>query len=256
MLTAADTAYAIAFVRARESQRPAAERLFEDPYAHIFDEAGAHAREGTQRFIELPFFVDAVRLRTRAMDDVVVGALDAGLRQVVLLGAGFDMRGSRLPEIAGVGAAVFEIDFAAQLAKKTQVLTAAGVDVPAHVKHVPCDFGAPDFDVSLAQDLAAAGFRSGAGAVFLWEGVIAYIDAAAVDRTLRFVAHIGGPRTRLAFDFAPMAFDPPAEPRTRAAGFARFEQTSLDELWRRYLPGAPHPNASALFIGLAHVDAA
>ena len=36
MLTRADTAYSIAFVRAMESERPVAERLFEDPYAAFF----------------------------------------------------------------------------------------------------------------------------------------------------------------------------------------------------------------------------
>src|SRR5689334_13062137 len=100
MLTAADTAFSIARVRMMEGERPAAERLFEDPYAEVFSAAGAHAAEGTKRFLELPFFVDAIRLRTRFIDDVVRDALRAGVDQIVLLGAGFDARGLRLPEIA------------------------------------------------------------------------------------------------------------------------------------------------------------
>jgi O-methyltransferase involved in polyketide biosynthesis len=58
MLTASDTAFSIAHVRALEGDRPPEERLFEDPYAAIFSAAGAHAAEGIRRFVEAPFFVE------------------------------------------------------------------------------------------------------------------------------------------------------------------------------------------------------
>ena len=48
VLTVADTAFAIAVVRADEADLPSAERLFEDPFAQIFASAGAHAAEGTK----------------------------------------------------------------------------------------------------------------------------------------------------------------------------------------------------------------
>lgn len=253
-LTAADTAFAIAFVRADEMRRSPSERLFEDPFARIFDAAGDHAREGTKRFIELPFFLDAVRLRTRALDEVVREALAAGTKQIVLLGAGFDMRAHRMPEIAASGATVIEVDLLSQLERKRDLLEAAGVSIPAHVKVVASDFSASAFDVTLARDLERAGFRKNEAAVFVWEGVIAYLDADAVDRTLRFVATAAGAGTRLAFELVPMAFDPPAEIRTKSAGFSRFQQISFDALWRKWLPGEPHPNAASLFVGVAFVD--
>src|SRR6516162_8681907 len=96
----ADTAFMTAAVRAEEAARPEAERLFEDPYAAVFAAQGAHVAEATQRFLDLPFLRDGVRLRTRYVDDAVREGLAAGLRQVVLLGAGFDARGLRMPEIA------------------------------------------------------------------------------------------------------------------------------------------------------------
>jgi O-methyltransferase involved in polyketide biosynthesis len=40
MLTVEDTAFSIAVVRADEARRPVAERLFHDPYASMFAEAG------------------------------------------------------------------------------------------------------------------------------------------------------------------------------------------------------------------------
>src|SRR4249920_3628137 len=93
--TVADTAFSIALVRAEEGNRPDGEQLFADPYASAFAAAGAHVAEGTQRFLDLPFFRDGVRLRTRFLDDSVRDGLAAGLDQVVLLGAGFDARGLR-----------------------------------------------------------------------------------------------------------------------------------------------------------------
>src|ERR1700690_1707782 len=88
------------------AQRPPSERLFEDPYASFFAAAGAHAHESTQRFLDLPFFRDGVRLRTRYIDDAVREGLNAGLDQVVLLGAGFDARGLRMAGVDARGASV------------------------------------------------------------------------------------------------------------------------------------------------------
>jgi hypothetical protein len=46
MLTVADTAFAIAAVRAEEASRPPDERLFEDPYAALFRAGVAMPRRG------------------------------------------------------------------------------------------------------------------------------------------------------------------------------------------------------------------
>jgi methyltransferase (TIGR00027 family) len=255
MLTVADTAYAIAAVRAQEGDRPPGERLFTDPIAAIFCAAGAHAREGTERFLDLPFFRDAIRLRTRFVDDVVRDALAAGATQIILLGAGFDARPLRMAEITSRGDAVkvFEVDFEAQLAHKRALLEAAGFAPRASTELVPCDFGAPDFDGVLAADLAARGFRPDALAVCVWEGVVGYLDDAAIDRTLRLVARTAGTGSRLVFDVAAERFAPKSvEERVRRAGFAACETIGLDALWRRYaLPGEPHENASLVKMTVA-----
>lgn len=254
MLTVADTAYSIAVARAEESDRAPDERLFEDPYASLFGAAGAHAIEGTQRYLALPFFRDGIRLRTRYLDDFVRDGLASGVDQVVLLGAGFDARGLRLCEIATRKATVYEVDFAEQLEKKRTILAAGAVTLPAWIAHVPCDFAAPDFDETLAASLDARGFRRGDGALFVWEGVIGYIDDSAIDRSLGLMTRVGGARSRLGFTFGHGSFDPDtAAERTRRAGFTTCEELGLDEVWRRYLPGEPHPNAWVSRVGTAAV---
>jgi methyltransferase (TIGR00027 family) len=247
----ADTAFSIAVVRAEEEQRPPAERLFEDPYAARFAAAGAHAAGSTQRYLDLPFFRDGVRLRTRYIDDAVRSGLEAGLDQVVILGAGFDARGLRMPEIAARGASVYEIDTAEQLTRKRAVL---GVPLPDHVHYVPFDFDRTDFDAGLAAALEASGFRRGGGAIFVWEGVIGYIGHDAIDQSLRFMAREGGPRTRVVFTFGFTTFEPgTAVERTRSCGFESCEEFGGDDLWRRYLPGEPFEHAHVMKVGTALV---
>jgi len=120
------------------------------------------------------------------------------------------------------------------------------------VVHVPCDFSAPDFDKALAEDLARRGFWLGGGCLFVWEGVIGYIDHPTIDRSLAFMARAGGSRSRLAFTFGSMTFDPEsAEVRARRAGFSSCEEHGFDEVWKQYLPGVPHPNAFVARIAVA-----
>jgi methyltransferase (TIGR00027 family) len=254
MLTVSDTAYTVALVRALEAELPAAERLFEDPFAAIFAAGGAHAAVGTQRFFELAFMREGVRLRTRFIDDFVREGLASGITQIVLFGAGFDARGLRMPEIAAHDARVFEVDFAALLTRKRELLAAAGVALPERIAYVACDFMAPDFEATLAAALEASGLRRGAGALFVWEGVLPYIDNAAVDRSLAFMARTGGRGTRVVFEFAKERFEPAsAAEHTRRAGFTSFDDVTCDVLWRRHMPGDPHPAAAIIRMGTATV---
>jgi hypothetical protein len=46
------------------------------------------------------------------------------------------------------------------------------------------------------------------------------------------------------FTFGQIGFETDtASERTRRAGFRACDELGSDELWRRYLPGEPHPNA-------------
>ncbi len=237
-LTVADTAYSIAAIRADETE------LFEDPYAKYFVAAGAHAEEGTRRYLGLPFFREGIRLRTRFIDDGVRDALRDGIDQVVILGAGFDARALRMKEIAG-HANVFEIDVPEQMQRKREILESAGVAIPEWDVYVPFDFAQqPDFGSALLCELEARGFRTQHGAVFVWEGVIGYVDAATIDASLRFMARAGAPRSHVVFTFAEGTFAPQtAAQHVRELGFATCEERGLDEVWRRYLSTEPGPLA-------------
>jgi methyltransferase (TIGR00027 family) len=187
------------------------------------------------------------------LDEVREG-LAAGLSQLVLLGAGFDARGLRMREIAERELPVFEIDTAEQLRRKRRALAGGGVALPSRIAHVDYDYNADDLETDVVAALEARGFRRGAGAVFVWEGVIGYVDQVAIDRSLRFMADAGGPGSRVVFTFAEGTFDPEtAAERTGRLGFRSCEAIGGDALWRRYLSGEPHPSATMIIIGTAVV---
>jgi methyltransferase (TIGR00027 family) len=226
-LTVADTAYSIAAIRADEHE------LFEDPYAKHFAAAGAHAEEGTRRYLSLPFFRDGVRLRTRYIDDAVRDAVKDGFEQLVLLGAGFDARALRMPELAN--ARVFEVDSPEQLDRKREILERAGVRIPESNVYVGSEFTIDGF----TRALAAAAFDRDRDAFFVWEGVIGYIGDAEIDATLRFMAG-AAPRSRVVFTFGMESY---AE-RVSKLGFTLREEHTLDAVWRCHLPGEPDAGAS------------
>src|SRR5262249_59401268 len=131
---ASRTAALVALYRAIESSRSAATRLFDDSLAPAF--LGWRFRWAL-RLSRLPLLgaalpwsiVDGhwsgprgtVAVRTRYIDDVLGAALRGGAEQVVILGAGFDCRAYRIPDIARTR--VFEVDHPATQAKKTAVIT-------------------------------------------------------------------------------------------------------------------------------------
>ena len=117
-------------------------------------------------------------IRTRFFDDAlqkVVGG--AGITQVVVLGAGMDMRAFRLEWPAGL--AWFEIDRAEVFARKEPVLRRLGP--PRCARRAVC----ADLGGEWTTALAAAGFDFTRPTAFLIEGVLLYLNAATVAHVLR-----------------------------------------------------------------------
>src|SRR3954452_8683715 len=78
-----------------------------DRYAEIA--AGTHGRLLAERFTAiLPPLREMVIARTRHIDALLANALDRGVKQMVLVGAGLDFRALRIPQDSGLR--VFELD--------------------------------------------------------------------------------------------------------------------------------------------------
>jgi len=188
------TAEHMAFFRALESQRPPRQRLFSDPYAACFL---SRPFRRALRLASVPVLSRAVPwladmivpgarssgiARTRWIDDALVAALAKGIRQVVILGAGFDCRAFRIPELRA--ATIFEVDHPETFATKRAQLAKFIAREPANLTFVQIDFNRQSLEVVLRQ----AGFDPSQRSIFLWEGVTNYLTAEAVAAVLRLVA--------------------------------------------------------------------
>jgi methyltransferase (TIGR00027 family) len=115
------------------------------------------------------------------------------IEQLVILGAGFDTRGYRLPGSTRVHC--FEIDEPKTQASKREVLRVAGIDT-SRVAFVAADFERDDWYDKLLE----AGFDPTRRTLFTWESVTMYLERAAVEGTLRTIAHTA-PGSAVAFDY-------------------------------------------------------
>lgn len=113
--------------------------------------------------------------------DTIVNRYLADIAQFVILGAGFDTRAFRLPKDTRVRS--FEVDTPKTQAVKRAMLERAGIDSTG-VTFVAADFEQEDW----LTRLVGAGFDPGKPALFLWEGVMMYLDRAAVEATLCQIA--------------------------------------------------------------------
>jgi methyltransferase (TIGR00027 family) len=124
-------------------------------------------------------------VRSRVAEDELARAVEQGIRQYVVLGAGLDTFAYRNPHKA-TGLRVFEVDHPSTQQWKRRCLSDAGISVPDNLVFAPVDFE----HATLAQGLAEAGFHSEQPTCFSWLGVTMYLTEAAIMGTLGFVASL------------------------------------------------------------------
>lgn len=189
------TAQWVAAARGMGRLLPEAVRIADDPYGLVFaspsiarlvdrtrDERPGRA-QAIARVPGLSLWIAYMQVRTRLIDDAVRAFVAGAGRQVVVLGAGYDCRALRLPELAG--ARVFEVDHPATQGHKRAVLDRLGARSPAH--YLAWDFETHPMD-DLPGALADAGHDPAAPTLTIWEGVTMYLTEAAIDTSLRAIA--------------------------------------------------------------------
>ena len=133
---------------------------------------------------------DYLAARTSFFDRLVVGALDRGVRQVVVGAAGYDGRAFRY---AKPGVRWFEIDHPATQRDKLARLGRLGI-AASHVRFVEADFTRDP----VADRLRAAGLDPDAPGLFLLEGVAVYLEPAVLETVLDQFRQVAAPGSRLA----------------------------------------------------------
>lgn len=195
--SASKTALMVCAYRARASRWPTP--LFADPWAEEIAGPEGHeiARRLDARFPPMELWLG---LRVAYLDRLVDLAVDRlNVRQVVILGAGYDTRAARLPR---AGVRFFEVDHpATQGAKRERLARLPGYPVDA-ATYVSCNFERED----PIDRLAANGLATGEPTLVIWEGVVPYLSEDAVRATASRLASGLDPRSLVAFDFVGKRF--------------------------------------------------
>lgn len=165
-----------------------------------------------------------MQVRTRVIDDALRAFIAKGGRQLVVLGAGYDCRALRMPELDACQ--VFEVDHPATQRHKRDVLERHGIESP--VTYVTWNFeerpveDLPDYLGELGQDPGSPTFT-------IWEGVTMYLSEPAIDASLRAISEWSGPDGELAMTY--FAKSRLAQPSI-ATRIMRAAVSTIGEPWR------------------------
>jgi methyltransferase (TIGR00027 family) len=211
----------------------------------------------------------AFAIRTRFVEDAVAAAIQEGIGQYVILGAGLDSFAYRRPDLSE-RLKIVEVDRAASQAWKRNRLEKMEVAIPASVAFVPLDHETDD----LRAGIVGAGFDLTAPAIVSAIALTQYLAQPAIERILELVASFAagsrlvvtyvvpaGELSELAAAglawtmsqaeergerflslFRPVEFD---DLLTRS-GFARVEEVGPSELVQIYLAGRPETQLTGI----------
>lgn len=169
-----------------------------------------------------------ISARTQFFDQQVLAALDRGVRQVVILGAGYDDRALRF-RVPGVR--YFELDHPDTQADKRLRLQRMGADTEGLV------LAAADFrHVKAADVLADNGHDPNQASVFICEGLLVYLDQPATIDLLGGLRSRADADSRLLASLAVHAEGIDSQVVAQRANEAR--RNAVNEPWRTILPAA------------------
>jgi methyltransferase (TIGR00027 family) len=257
-----------------------------DPAPHLLEDRFAEPLIGTDGEGLIGLYADGghwilrenrlfIPFRARYAEELVAEAYRAGVRQLVVLGAGLDTFGLRRPA-SQPDLRVIEVDHPATQRWKRQRLAELAFPLPDSLSFVECDFET----TSVTSALRGTSFRSDAPAVVSWMGVVYYLAKETVSRALAELAQLLSPGSAVVLDYQfpleglPQRYrevvaamttvlDRVGEPQANrylpdelrdeliAAGFARAELPTRDELYRRYFEPLASPIPMSERFGIA-----
>jgi methyltransferase (TIGR00027 family) len=139
---------------------------------------------------------EGMAVRTRFFDQMFLDAAAAGTRQAVILAAGLDARGYRLPWPDGT--TVYEVDQPEVIEFKTRTLAAIGAEPTATHRSV-----AIDLRLDWPKALADSGFDPTQPTAWSAEGLLIYLPPEAQDRLFDNITALSAPGSRLATEHVP-----------------------------------------------------
>ena len=165
---------------------PFAMKILREDEKDVLQFANAHPLASIGRLI--------TAARSRIAEDAILKSIEGGVRQVVVLGAGFDTFALRYPHGAK-RILIYEVDHPATQEGKRQRLANSQIELPPWLIFVPVDFERDD----LVENLIAAGFMQNSPTFFTWLGVVPYLTLDAISGTLDYISSIQN--SEVVFDY-------------------------------------------------------
>ncbi len=207
------TAEEIAFHRVIESAKAEEERICYDPYAiyfigpellKFFEATACNYPEAKARLKEMyrlfPGTQNSIVARVRYFDDYLQDSMAEGIKQLVILGAGYDTRAYRIEGLKEK-VKVFEVDYPIIQKVKMEKIKEIFGSLPGHVVFVNADVGSEELFKSLLEQEYNPSERT----LFIMEGLIYYIPPEGVENLLSSIVQNSGPGSRIIFDYFPQS---------------------------------------------------
>lgn len=188
------TAQYMAFFRALETKHFNNGNLFSDPYAIHFLDSGLRLAVNLSN---LPLFKSYLKkaihkkipgayssgiARTKFIDELLYATVKDGVKQVLILGAGFDTRASRLDYLQSIP--IIEIDHPNTSIYKKGIYKKRIGQLPKNVSYCQIDFNNESLEALAERNH----FDFTKPTTIIWEGVTNYLTSEAIDKTFSFIS--------------------------------------------------------------------
>ena len=180
--------------------------VFADPYAgrlagpvwHLISKSRLLYRIGTQTIYKgLTPIRRQVLARARYAEDKLEKAMEAGITQYIIIGAGFDSFALRRKDLTDK-IFIYELDHPASQQSKQDRLAKLNFGLPSTHEFVPVDFELQ----SVGEALERSSYNSERPAFFSWLGTVHYLSKPAVFNTLKSISACSCAGSELVFDYA------------------------------------------------------
>lgn len=167
-------------------------QFFNPQEAHLYPDA-----ESALKWVIQTQIAPTPLARSRYTEDMLKNALMLGVKQYVILGAGYDTFAFRNPDLLKQ-MTIFEVDHPDTQVDKRRRMAELGWEIPPSLKFVSVDFSEEQFKGSLLQ----AGFDPHVRTFFSWLGVTYYLTRKEIFNMFKDIANLAPKGSAIVFDYS------------------------------------------------------
>lgn len=166
-------------------------KVFNPDEAHLYPD-----EQSALKWVIQTQFAPTTIARSTYTEEMLKNAMMLGIKQYVILGAGYDTFAFRNPDMLEK-LHVFEVDHSATQEDKIRRIGELGWEIPSSLTFVPVDFTKEHFE----QMLLDAGYNPNEPTFFSWLGVTYYLTKEEIARVLNAITSMAPKGSSIVFDY-------------------------------------------------------